>query len=225
MRDYKRTQIGQRLIPVFGANMDIDTSCITLALAKAAAAQGETVLMLDVQNGALMERAGIIYQTTLADVIHEDAELCDAKYVTSNEHFTAMACGDLPLSDILGSLAALSLEYDWVFVGTENGCTPEHVRLAGASDTAVIAYASHSDNFMRAYWMLDSIRSRHPRFDPLLCSLGDAVDANETAELLRATISEFLGAAPVYTGHGYEKQVISAILSAADKQTDFVKVA
>lgn len=225
MRENLHAKPGQRLIPVFGANSGLDTSYTTLALAKAAAAKGETVLMLDAQRGRLMKRAGIIYNLTLADVLHDQAQIQDVKYITSNEHFTAMACGDMSLDHVLGSLAALSLDYDWVFVGTENGCTPDHVRLAGASDTAVLVYGSDGDDFMRAYWMLDSIRTRYPSFDPLLCSLGSGVDAKNTAQLLRATISEFLGASPLYTGHGNEKAMVSAILAAAHNQAERMKVA
>jgi len=192
----------QRLIPVFAANPDLGQAQTTLALAKAAAARGETVLMIDCQNGALMNAAGIIYNKTLSDVFFRGAEMRDVKYVTSNEHFTVAAAGRMSLGVLLGSLAALSLEYDWVFVGTEAGCTPAHVSLAGAADTSLICYSAESDKYMRAYWMMEAIRRRHPDYDPMLMSFGPQKDANETALLLIETVKEFLGAPPPYLGHG-----------------------
>lgn len=203
-----------RLVPIFSANPDIDMTSTTLALAKAAAATGETVLMVDCQDGALMKAAGIVYNKTIGDVLLRGAKLKDAQYITSNEHFTAMAAGDATLETILGSLAALSLDYDWVFVGTASGCTPAHVRLAGAADTSLMAYDTASDNFMRAYWMVEACRRRHPGFDPLLMSTGAQDDARETADLLRASIHDFLGAAPPYVGHAGTDVLIDRVFAA-----------
>jgi len=191
----------QQLIPVFAANRDLGQAQTTIALAKAAAARGETVLMLDCQGGELMEAAGIIYNKTFADVLLHGADIRDVKYVTSNEHFTAAAAGNMSLDLLLGSLAALSMEYDWVFVGTEAGCTPAHVRLAGAADTSLMCYSSDSDKYMRAYWMTEAVRRRHPEFDPMLMSFGPRQGANETALMLIETIKEYLGAPPPYIGH------------------------
>ncbi len=192
----------QRLIPVFAANKNLDQAVMTLALAKAAAARGETVLMLDCQNGALMKAAGIIYNKTLTDVFFRGAKMEDVKYVTANEHFTVAAAGRMNLDVLLGSLAALSLDYDWVFVGTQAGCTPAHIRLAGAADTSLLCYGSEKDQFMRAYWMIEAMRRRHPEFDPLLMSFGQRQNANESALMLIETVKEFLGAPPPYIGHG-----------------------
>jgi len=191
----------RKLVPIFSANRELGETATTLALAKAAAARGETVLMIDCLGGDLMHEAGLIYNKTLADVFFRGADMRDVKYVTSNEHFTAIAAGKMSLNILLGSLAALSLEYDWVFVGTESGCTPAHVRLAGAADTSLLCYSAESDDFMRAYWMIEAIRRRFPEYDPMLMSFGSQRDANETALTLIETVKEFLGAPPPYIGH------------------------
>lgn len=193
-----------RLAPIFGAQEDMAGTAMvvstTLALAKAAAARGETVLMLDMLGGSLMKTAGIITGITLGDVLYRGADIRDAKYVSHNEHFTAASAGDADMESLLGSLAALSLSYDWVFVGTQPGCTPAHVRLAGASDTSLMNYASDGDRFMRAYWMLDAIRARAPRFDPLMIVHGDETEAFETYDMFAGTVREFLGAPPALGG-------------------------
>lgn len=194
-----------RLIPVFAASDEggnaIATRALTLSLAKSAAARGETVLMLDAQGGAMMNAAGIIYNKTLGDVLYRGADIRDVKYVTSNEHFTACACGDAKMDVVLGSFAALSLSYDWVFVATPMGCTPAHVRLAAAADVSVLTYSAASDHFMRAYWMMDAVRARAPKFDPMVLSTGPAQCAVESALLLSDTIHSYLGAPPPYAGH------------------------
>ena len=140
--------------------------------------------------------------------------MTDAQYVTSNDHFTAIAAGDATLETVLGSLAALSLDYDWVFVATDSGCTPAHIRLTGAADVSLMAYDTHADHFMRAYWMIDACRRRYPGFDPLLMSMGKTEDAAETGALLRGNIAEFLGAAPPYIGHAGTVGHISNTLKA-----------
>lgn len=197
----------QQLVPIFSASRGLGSEATTLSLAKAAAARGETVLMIDCQNGTLMQEAGIIYNKTLADVFFRQADMRDVKYVTSNEHFTAVAAGKMSLNILLGSLAALSLEYDWVFVGTESGCTPAHVRLAGAADASLLCYSSEDDKYMRAYWMIEAIRRRCPEYDPMLMSFGNPSGANETALTLIETVKEFLGAPPAYIGHASDPWV------------------
>lgn len=205
-------QPARRLVPVFAASEGVQDSAMTLALAKAAAAEGETVLVLDAQTGIFMKTAGIIYNKTLGDVLYHGADIDDVKYVTSNEHFTAMACGDASLDDVLGSLAALSLSYDWVFVAPPTGCTPAHTRLAAAADVSLITYSTAGDRFMRAYWMMDAIRARAPRFDPILLSSGPKVEAAETAVMLGETVREFLGAPPIYAGHNDDMDITTRLL-------------
>lgn len=172
-----------------------------LTLGRKAASYGETVLMLDCCGGKMMQRAGLVYNKTLKDVVLHDAPLSDALYVTSNEHFTATAIGDLSLEDSLGSLAALSLSYDWVIVIPEEGCTPAHMQLASAADISLLGYGTQKDNFMRAFWMIDAVRRRMPKFDPLVLSTGPKVDAVETALMLADTVRDHLGAPPPYAGH------------------------
>lgn len=204
------------LVPIFtaaddGGNGDAARK-LTLALAKSAAARGETVLMLDAQDGALMTEAGIIYNKTLGDVLYRDADLRDVKYVTSNEHFTACACGDAKMDVVLGSFAALSLTYDWVFVGASVGCTPAHVRLAAAADVSVLTFSAASDHFMRAYWMMDAVRARAPKFDPMMLSTGPMALAVESALMLTDTIHNHLGAPPPYAGHITDSHVHDRLL-------------
>lgn len=208
----------RQLVPVFSANEDLDLKETTLSLAKAAAARGETVLLLDCQDGALMEAAGVIYNKTLSDVFFRGADMRDVKYVTSNEHFTMATAGKMSLDILLGSLAALSMDYDWVFVGVSDGCTPAHVRLAGAADASLLCYSAESDKYMRAYWMMEAIRRRHPDYDPLLMSFGPRNGANESALQLIETVKEFLGAPPPYIGHYQDPWIApNALVSMIDK--------
>lgn len=190
-----------RLVPVFAADEMDGQIDLALSLGRKAASFGETVLMLDCQNGAMMSKAGIIYHKTIHDVLYHDADLKDVTYVTSNEHFTAASAGKADLDVALGSLAALSLSYDWVFVVPPAGCTPAHVRLAAAADVSLLGYDTAEDNFMRAYWMIDAVRRRDPKFDPVILSMGTRQDAVETALMLTDTVREHLGAPPPYAGH------------------------
>jgi len=212
-----------RLVPIFAASDELGQDQLTLQLAKTAAARGETVLMLDGQNGRLMDLAGIIYNKTLGDVIYRGADINDVLYITSNEHFTAANCGDASIELVLGTMAALSLSYDWVFVSMETGCTPAHIRLASAANVSILAYDTSSDLFMRAYWMMEAIRSRAPHFDPLILSIGDRKPAVKTALMLADTIRNFLGAPPPYAGHIADTNVHTRLinqLSDAAKKRD-----
>ena len=214
-----------RFVPIFTASEALNENSLTLSLAKAAASRGETVLLVDAQNGEMMKAAGIIYLKTFADVISGSAELRDAQYITSNEHFSIMALGDLDWASALGSLAALSLEYDWVFVATPSGCTPVHVNLATAADMALVLFDADDAQFMRAYWMLEAIRHRDPMFDPLLVAAGPRAEAIETAGLLRDTVRNFLGAAPHYMGHMSHPSMAHWLLQSIRKSTDSSQVA
>ena len=214
-----------RLVPVFTASEDLDENRLTLRLAKAAASRGETVLLVDAQDGAMMKMAGVIYNATFTDVLAGDAKLRDAQYITSNEHFTLMALGDVDWASTLGSLSALSLDYDWVFIATPTGCTPIHVNLATAADMALILFDSSEAQFMRAYWMLEAIRQRDPMFDPLLVASGPCEEALETAGLLRDTVRSFLGAAPDYMGHMNHPTMVHWLLQSIRQSTDSSQVA
>lgn len=207
-----------RLVPVFCANDHMRAAELTLCLAKTSAKAGESVLLVDCQDGELMRSAGVAYDVTLADVLLRGVNIADAKYVTSDENFTAVVAGGASLETILGSLAALSLDYDWVFVGTPAGCTPTHVRLAGAADMSLLAYDSHPSNFMRAYWMIDACRQRHPRFDPLLLSIGDPEPAADTAKVLIKSIGDHLGAPPPYMGHMDNPAFVDELLTSIHRE-------
>lgn len=202
-----------RLIPVLSAN-DIGHDVIdtTIALGRKAASYGETVLILDCTGGLVMSRAGVIYTKTLADVISGKAQVKDALYVTSNEHYHVACLGDLELDKALGSLAALSLEFDWVFAIAESGCTAAHIRLAAAGDHCVLGYDTSGDAFMRAFWMIEAIRRRAPKFDPLILSCGNYLDSVETALMLTDTVRENLGAPPPYAGHVLDQTIDMRLL-------------
>ena len=210
-----------RLVSLFTPSGEREqTADLALNLGRQAASYGETVLILDAIDGALMDRAGIIYARTLEDVANGTAELRDALYVTSNEHFTAGSVGPGGLANALGILAALSLSYDWVFVVPETGCEAEHVRLGHASDVSLMSYDSQGDQFMRAFWMIDALRRRAPKFDPLILSTGEKSDAVETAFMLSETIREHLGAPPPYAGHVDDLHLTSRLLEQMRKQAD-----
>ena len=218
-----------RLVPVF-ASTDMDGQIdLAISLGRKAASFGETVLMLDCQDGAMMDKAGIVYNKTIHDVLHHDADLRDVTYITSNEHFTAASAGKADLDVALGSLAALSLSYDWVFVVPTPGCTPAHVRLAAASDVSLLAYDTAGDKFMRAYWMIDAVRKRDPKFDPVILSMGSREDAVETALMLTDTVREHLGAPPPYAGHAADEPqcqtMAERLITRMKKQSAQTKVA
>jgi len=215
-----------RLVSLFSASGDpAEIRDIAISLGRKAASYGETVLILDAVKGELLQKAGVICARTLTDVANDACELRDALYVTSNEHFTAAAVGEQSLEEALGLLATLSLSYDWVFVVPEASCTPAHVRLAAASDVSVMAYATEGDAFMRAFWMIDAIRRRAPKYDPLMLSTGKRDDAVETALMLSDTVRDHLGAPPPYAGHMGELHVSTRLLSRLRDATEKSAVA
>jgi hypothetical protein len=197
-----------RLIGVLNAAQD--PSCqsqllgATLRLARKAASQGETVLLLDGTDGALMERAGVLYSRTMDDHLAGRCELRDALFVTANEHFSATVLSPDGLADALGTLAGLSLSYDWVFCVGPIGLTPAQVRLAAGADTCLLGYDTRRDGFMRAYWAIEAVRRRQNRFDPLMLSTGPLDESVETAIMLRDVVRDHLGAPPAYAGHALD---------------------
>lgn len=229
-RNYQdETHPAGRLVPVFAASETHGQVELALSLGRKAASFGETVLMLDCQDGAMMNAAGIVFNKTLHDALYDNADLGDIKYVTSNEHFTAIAAGKADLDSALGSLAALSLSYDWVFVVPTSGCTPAHVRLAAAADVSLLSYDTAGDQFMRAYWMIDAVRRREPKFDPVMLSMGSRIDAVETALMLTDTVRENLGAPPPYAGHAEDdaqcKSMAGRLIERMREQSECSKVA
>jgi len=215
-----------RLVSLFTPSGDCEqTANLALRLGRKAASFGETVLILDAVDGALMNQAGIIYGRTLEDVANGNAKPQDALYVTSNEHFTAGAVGADNLDNALGLLASLSLSYDWVFVVPKAGCETGHVHLGQASDVSVMAYDTDGDQFMRAFWMVDALRRKAPKFDPLILSTGEKCDAVETAFMLAETIREHLGAPPPYAGHVDDLHLETRLLEQLRKTADHRAVA
>lgn len=220
-RDAKIYEPACRLVSLFTASGESNiASDIAVKLGRKAASFGETVLILDAVDGALMDRAGIIYARTLDDVAQGTADPQDALYVTSNEHFTAGAVGAGGLENALGVLASLSLSYDWVFVVPKAGCETGHVRLGQASDVSVMTYDTQGDQFMRAYWMVEALRRRAPNYDPLILSTGEKVDAVETAFMLAETIREHLGAPPPYAGHAEDLHLDARLLEQMRAKAD-----
>ena len=197
-----------RLVGVLSAATD--PSChaqllgATLRLARKAASRGETVLLLDGTNGALMERAGVLYGRTLDDHLAGRCELRDALFVTANEHFSAAVLSENGLAGALGTLAGLSLSYDWVFCVGPQGLSPAQARLAAGADTCLLGYDTRRDGFMRAYWALEAVRRRHSRFDPLVLSTGPLEDSVDTALMLEGVVRDHLGAPPAYAGHALD---------------------
>ncbi len=198
MLNKKRT--AGRLVPVFATHSEHGgielAASSTLAMAKTAAARGETVLMIDGVDGALMREAGIVHGVSLGDVLYKDADMRDAKYVTANEHLTLVCAGDARLEDITASLDILSLGYDWVFAAVSPACSAAHITLAKQAHKAFMGYSSKDNLFMRAYAMLESIRSEAPKFDPVMLAGGNQEKGRETYALFAGTVREFLGRAP-----------------------------
>lgn len=215
-----------RLVSLFTpcGNCD-ETIELALKLGRKAASYGETVLILDAVNGELMNKAGIIYARTLKDVANGTADQKDALYVTSNEHFTAAALGQDYLDKALGLIAAMSLSYDWVFVVPKAGCETAHIHMGQASDISIMTYHTQSDRFMRAFWMVDALRRKSPKFDPLILSTGEKSDAVETALMLSETIREHLGAPPPYAGHLDDLHLENRLLTTLRERSDRLAVA
>lgn len=197
----------------------------TLRLAREAASRGETVLLLDGSDGALMEAAGILYYRTLDDYLNGACELRDALFVTANEHFSAGVIRSEGLADALGTMAGLSLSYDWVFTLGPAGLTPAQACLAAGADISLLGYDTRVDGFMRAYWTIDSIRRRNRRFDPVTLSLGPTADAVETALMLRDVVRDHLGAPAPYGGHALDAGLPVAVLDKMRAITDSRDVA
>jgi len=177
-----------RLVPVFAASDITGQSDLALKLGRHAASFGETVLMLDCNNGEMMKAAGVIYNKTIHDALNGDADLRDVKYITSNE-------------------------------------PPAHVRLASAADVSLLAYDTRADKFMRAYWMIEAVRHRDPKFDPVVLSMGERADAVETALMLTDTVREHLGAPPPYAGHAEDGPVAERLIKRMRDLAERAKVA
>ncbi|WP_298916682.1 hypothetical protein [uncultured Algimonas sp.] len=192
----------------------------TLRLARKAASLGETVLLLDGTDGALMEAAGVLYSRTLDDFIDGHCELRDALFVTSNEHFSAGVIGSDRLPDALGTMAGLSLNYDWVFAVGPAGLSPAQATLAAGADICLLGYDTRIDGFMRAYWTIDAVRRRNRRWDPLTVSLGPREDAAVTALMLRDVVRDHLGAPAPYVGHAMDNGLPASALDKMRTATD-----
>lgn len=197
----------------------------TLRLAREAASRGETVLLLDGTDGALMEAAGVLYSRTLDDFIDGKCELSDALFVTSNEHFSAGVINPERLSDTLGTMAGLSLDYDWVFAVGPAGLSSAQASLAAGSDICLMGYDTRVDGFMRAYWTIDAVRRRNRLWDPVTISLGPLEDAAVTALMLRDVVRDHLGAPTPYGGHAMDAGLPVAVLDKMRVITDRARIA
>ena len=212
MPDNLRRETRARLICMLAASDELPAAASAQSFARAAREQGETVLVV---KYGLAEPSS---QPTLADVLSGEAQLCDTKLICANSGIVTLLAGRAKLEDMLGILAALSLSYDNVIIAPPAGCTPAHVRLAVAADVNVLHFDSHGDKFMRAYWMLDALRARCPGLDPMLVACGPKADAEESYEMLRETVREFLGAplplSAIISHRGMADGVATHILSA-----------
>lgn len=185
-----------RLVPVFAGEDGLACAALLYELAQKAASQGDTVLIIDCDEDRILRGLNICSKKTLADVLADRASLSDAKNIMPGGQMTICSAGSAPLTDLLGVLAAMSLSHDWVFVLPPSGCTPAHIRLAAAADSSILLFNGAGDRFMRAYWMLDAIRTRAPKCDPLLIAQGENSEAREAYDMLEATIRDYLGAPP-----------------------------
>lgn len=192
----------------------------TLRLAREAASRGETVLLLDGTDGALMEAAGVLYSRTLDDYMDGNCTLRDALFVTSNEHFSAGVIRPEGLADALGTVAGLSLSYDWVFAVGPAGLSPAQACLSAGADICLLGYDTRVDGFMRAYWTIDSVRRRNRLWDPVTLSLGPMADSVETALMLRDIVRDHLGAPTPYGGHALDAQLPVSVLEKLRTATD-----
>ncbi|MEL6686910.1 MAG: hypothetical protein AAFP97_04745 [Pseudomonadota bacterium] len=194
----------------------------TLRLARHAASLGETVLLLDGTDGALMESAGVLYSRTLDDFIDGRCQLRDALFVTANEHFSAGVIRPERLADALGTMAGLSLAYDWVFAVGPAGLSPAQASLSAGADICLLGYDTRVDGFMRAFWAMESVRRRNRLWDPVTLSLGPLDDAAVTALMLRDVVRDHLGAPTPYGGHaldaGLPTNVLEKMRTATDRQ-------
>lgn len=185
-----------KLVPVFGGESGLPRTALTINLALCAAQSGKSVLIIDCDQGHSFTHFGLSPKNTLDDVLKGVANIGDAKHIVADGQLTLTRGGEAGLEDMLGALAAMSLSHDWVFVIPKSGCTPAHVRLAAAADNALMVFDSASDRFMRAYWMLDAIRARAPKYDPLMICSGDETEGQEAYELFAGTVRDFLGGPP-----------------------------
>lgn len=197
----------------------------TLRLAREAASRGETVLLLDGTDGALMEAAGVLYSRTLDDFIDGKCQLRDALFITTNEHFSAGVINPERLSDALGTMAGLSLAYDWVFAVGPAGLSSGQASLAAGSDICLLGYDTRIDGFMRAYWTIDAVRRRNRLWDPVTISLGPIEDAAVTALMLRDVVRGHLGAPTPYGGHAMDGGLPVAVLDKMRNITDRARIA
>lgn len=185
-----------RLIPVFAGESGLPVSALVQATARTASAAGDSVLIIDCDQADIFQLEALELRATLTHVRDDKAAFTDAKHISSDGQLTLCHSGDASLEELLGIIATLSLSYDWIFVVPPAGCTPAHVRLASASDHALMLFDSQGDKFMRAYWMLDAIRSRAPHFDPLALCYGPKDEAREAYALFAGTVREFMGGPP-----------------------------
>lgn len=208
-----------RLVPVLAASDCVDAPGLALRMGRFAASLGETVLIIDDRDGAVMDRAGVVHGRTLEDMVAGRCALRDCLYVTSNEHFSMTALGGLPLIEAVGTLAALSLQFDWVFAVPRAGLRQPVACLASGSDATVMAYSTEGEHYMRAYWMLDAIRARNPRFDAHTVSCGDPARAVETALALEAVVRDHIGGPAGYAGHESDRDRVENLLDSMRRAT------
>ena len=209
-----------RLVPIFAGEQGLASTALIYELAQMVAKNGDNVLIIDCDEDRILRGLNITVPATLADVLADKAKISDAKTVMPGGMMTICSAGCAPLEQLLGILAAISLSHDWVFVLPPSGCTPAHIRLAVAADSSVLLFHGSGDRFMRAYWMLDAIRTRAPKCDPLFVTQGPECEAAESYEMLEATIRDFLGAPPplaaMIADHDIKRTACTAILNALE---------
>jgi len=207
-----------RLICVLSANDGLPAEQSARALARSIRHKDESVLQITCTQSDAPSRP------TLTQVLSGDAQLCDVKTICPRTGIISVAAGHAKLDAMLGIIAALSLSYDNVIIAAPSGCTPAHIRLAAAADVNFLQFDSQGDKFMRAFWMMDALRARCARLDPMLIACGPKSEANEAHEMLSETIREFLGAPPplcaIISKSGMHDGVAAHIVSSLNRAED-----
>ncbi|MEE9347372.1 MAG: hypothetical protein V3U82_04195 [Robiginitomaculum sp.] len=190
----------RRLSVILAGEAGLPQADMAIEVARAAAKAGQSVLLVDCGDNAAASAFDVTLKANLQDVLDDKASLEQAKHISRDGKLSLAASGLAPMETLLGAITAMSLSHDLTIVIAPAGCTPAHVRLSAAADHCALLFDSAGDRFMRAYWMLDAIRSRAPKCDPAMVAIGPRDEAQESYEMLAHSVREFLGAPPPLAG-------------------------
>ena len=218
-----------RLVPVLAAHAGADTPGLALRMGRFAASLGETALVLDARGGEVLRRGGIVAARTLAQATRGECALRDCTFVTANEHFCAAELGDLSVGEAAGTLAALSLDFDWVFAVPPVGLSRGTAKLAAGADATVLAFDAEAEGdqgagdgdapWLHPFWVVEAVRARHARFDPHVVAYGGKGRALEAALALDGAVRARLGGPGLFAGHEGDPDRVEHLLDAMRAQT------